>query len=295
MMTILTESEFAAQSNSAKQDLYLKYWPYNQNYSDTSAWFQPNEFEKHRQDAWCMYDTATKNGFANHDSGILLLGGGIRYEEKLLMNFGTATVTKDGGNDAQTTSKILRGVSNNYASSDVKVNQNIAGSILADGQWSPLLNDAFILGGIHSGATFHLAEPKFEEFVTKHNLASPEQMWAKFFIDEQFLWQEGVNKDNKRVTWPRVFSREVLLLKAAGYTPVINQTFHHKGREYQQICLFFNPPAVPSSLTLPECTEHLEPMFAFQRTESPILMLQSLSEFIFGDPQILLPRNQAGR
>ena len=296
-MTILTAAEFTSECNAAKQSLYLKYWPYNQDYSNTTGWFDPNGFEGHCRDAWLMYQTTTKNAFAQGESGILLLGGGIRYEQKLLRNFGTATVTKDRGNHAQTVSSILRRVTNIFMNPELRLDADIAGSILADGRWSPLLNDAFILGGIHSGATFHLAEPKFDAYAAKHHLANPDQLWANFFIEEDFLWQADKNSSGQRVTWPRVFSREALILKAAGYRAVINPTFYHQGREYQHVCLFFTPPPSPRALSLVDLPAHLEPMLKFQRDriENPDLMLQTLSEFIFGNPEILLPATRASR
>lgn len=66
------------------------------------------------------------------------------------------------------------------------------GTVICDDDWSLLGNDAFILGGIHGGSTFHLGLKK-----------TP---------DQKNLWSS-----DPAFPGPRVFGREILMLCHAGY------------------------------------------------------------------------------
>ena len=120
------------------------------------------------------------------------------------------------------------------------------GSILSAVRWSPLLNDALMLGGIQARQTFHLAlnvdeqvewrklettqtpiteaerrKVAFEskrgmfgapaQAVAKNSERRAKDLWLKFIHNvPRVIWERGT---------PRVFARELLGLKLFGYKP----------------------------------------------------------------------------
>ncbi len=122
------------------------------------------------------------------------------------------------------------------------------GSILSAKRWSPLLNDALMLGGIISRQDFHFAlntdeQATWRNLTMKHiggaelhrrravfgsavnaapkpALSSEKELWLKFLHQvPRVLWQNNGT--------PRVFVRELLGLKIFGYQPVF--TLHEIG------------------------------------------------------------------
>jgi hypothetical protein len=91
-----------------------------------------------------------------------------------------------------------------------------SGSILSTRGWSPMLNDAFIMGGVHSGHQFHVALNNDESGLfdrTKNAGLSTRDNWRLFFrANPRSLW------DSERGV-PRVLMREFICLKASGYAP----------------------------------------------------------------------------
>jgi hypothetical protein len=108
------------------------------------------------------------------------------------------------------------------------------GSILSDKMWTPILNDALMIGAMEGRQEFHLALNTTEQAAwanagfnsavkdkakafggsvsTSRNAA--ESNWNSFFRKQpQMIWRAGT---------PRVFARELLGLKFFGYKPVFS-------------------------------------------------------------------------
>ena len=163
--------------------------------------------------SWKMYKTSS-----NTQLGFLLLGDTkIRKDRSLLMNFGTTTA-----NDIQEAEerRVIAEISDqrkvmSYGTQGITYQPAKGlGSILSDSRWTPMLNDSFVLGGIHSGAEFHLAEALFQAKSGRKINLSVKEKWLHFF------------KNNPLTFWadfgPRVFARECICLQAAGYQPVFS-------------------------------------------------------------------------
>jgi hypothetical protein len=108
------------------------------------------------------------------------------------------------------------------------------GSLLSNPEWTPMLNDAFILGGLHTNLTFVVALNTDEQKAWSEQKASAMQSlikrfgsmtepakarlaresWANFIRD----YQDGHMLWDRKLNIPRVFLRELLGLRAFGYT-----------------------------------------------------------------------------
>jgi hypothetical protein len=90
-----------------------------------------------------------------------------------------------------------------------------AGSILSTKLWSPMLNDAFIMSGVHRGYDFYLALSG-QDATDFDDTAAPtgdaKALWLKYFQKYPGgIWASTGN--------PRVLMRELLGLKMFGYKP----------------------------------------------------------------------------
>lgn len=144
----------------------------------------------------------------------LVLGSDkIRSDLPLLTNFGTTAVT----------SAWDRPEHGPAASSE-------RGSILAERNWWPLLNYAWVLGGIHGQAFFHYGKPPGEP---------PAQ---------SDLWDNGQRR-------PRVLGQELLLLQLGGYRLVdVDENLRRKlGYTFM--------PVERSSLRISHCVRHVSASF----------------------------------
>jgi hypothetical protein len=137
------------------------------------------------------------------------------------------------------------------------------GSILSDRTWTPLLNDAFILGGAHAGHEFHFAEDTVETYFNsrKPDRATPKEKWMGFFkAHPEMLWDWKL--DN-----PRVLARELIGLKAFGYTA-----------EFLPQQLSFRP----TSSGHPTFRNYLNALASANcRTGYSVGLLRSISRFLF--------------
>jgi hypothetical protein len=92
-----------------------------------------------------------------------------------------------------------------------------AGAILSTQKWSPMLNDSFIMAGIHYGHDFALALTG-DEIVAYDSLVSQtddKERWRLFFLKSPgSLWSES-----KVGSFPRVLMRELIGLMTFGYEP----------------------------------------------------------------------------
>ena len=124
-------------------------------YTQDNSWFtwRTEDLDVHVKDAWNLYYAANTNAL-----GLLLLGDAkIRTNSPLMMNFGLAS-----GNSLKADAEKA-GIDTVQAQRDqlgagLTTSVLGTGSILNDQLWSPLMNDAFILAGVHGEQEFHWAE-----------------------------------------------------------------------------------------------------------------------------------------
>jgi hypothetical protein len=196
--------------------------------------------------AWKLYQNAASNQLQ-----MILLGDTkIRSDASLLFNFGLAANTNapQEDKDRLLVSELMnkrRGLAPGGA-----VEIMGPGSILSAKRWSPALNDALMLGGIHTYQDFHFAlngdeQETWRELTTRPGSSNPEfakriaQFGAVVRVKNtdkpiEVVWLDFFHKV-PRVFWengnPRVFVRELMGLKFFGYKAVF--TRHELGFIYK--------------------------------------------------------------
>jgi hypothetical protein len=169
--------------------------------------------------AWKLYEKASTSQLQ-----MVLLGDTkIRSDSELLRNFGLVANTQSP-QEAADLEMVERLMAERVRIAEASVEPAIPvmgpGSILSAERWSPLLNDALMLGGIIGGQEFHFALNEDERAVWAElasgapgpAAASPKAQWLAFFRRvPRVFWENGT---------PRVFVREILGLKFFGYVPV---------------------------------------------------------------------------
>lgn len=171
--------------------------------------------------AWRLYRCANRNAL-----GMLILGAAkIRKDPALLANFGVTS--GNGINDEEELRLVRELEQRREASRAVPALRDTPkvlglGSILNDKEWTPLLNDSFILGGVHGRHEFHLAEDnmntysRFLETRAKFGGGLPTnatEKWLGFLrAHPELLWDMSLGN-------PRILARELTGLMAFGYRP----------------------------------------------------------------------------
>jgi len=162
------------------------------------------------------------------------------------------------------------------------------GGILSNAKWSPMLNDAFILGGINSNKQFVFA-PVGDDMTFFSSIApssssaavpgaSKEQqiqagstVWKQFFLAKPYLlWDRG---------FPRVFARELLGLAKFGYKvapTAVNLSFDCPNSAVP-------PPNHTFADYLTDLTQH-----EFEKP-SARKVLGAIAQYLFGDEHALDP------
>ena len=207
------ETEFRKNASGLQGEVYGQY-------KKDNGWFKwgnnPKEEDENPNisNAWKLYQAASQNTLE-----FLILGDDkIRKSPNLLMNFGLASGS--GVSDKAELEEIRKQQQNRVtvaisakAQSAKKVALVVGqGSILNDQAWTPLLNDAYILAGVHGRQEFQWTAEDFDKFGAASNLPNFEK-WKSFAVKNSVFW----GGDNKTV--PRVFGREVIGLKTFGYLP----------------------------------------------------------------------------
>jgi hypothetical protein len=192
--------------------------PVLKRYTQDNSWFtwRTEDLDVHVKDAWNLYYAANTNAL-----GMLLLGDAkIRTNSPLMMNFGLAS-----GNSLKADAEKA-GIDKVQAQRD-QLGAGLAtsvlgtGSILNDQLWSPLMNDAFILAGVHDEQEFHWAEEEFDQFDARaaatarrsasfHDTDYYRALWKQYLLGGDNFWRGG---------FVRVFARELIGLNAFGYKP----------------------------------------------------------------------------
>jgi len=234
-------------------------------YEADNAWFG-NDWGDQRQyalNAWRLYQQASTNAL-----GMLLLGSAkIRKDAVLMSNFGVASA--GGIADAEEVALVK-------ALETERIGQRAApglrdapdvlgpGSILNDKNWTPLLNDCYVLGGVHGDHEFHLAEDSANAyFESLGGHLTPKDTWRSYFrAHPEVVW------DPTRQV-PRILARELIGLKTFGYRP---QFFMEQ--------LSFGPTRSDGATF----KTYLDALVAAGITgRNRTLVLETLSLFLFGD------------
>jgi hypothetical protein len=256
-----TEHQFMAQTEGLEK-----------RYKDENKWFYQDRdtpWDAECQHAWILYKRANDNTL-----GTLLLGDAkIRSTVDLLQNFG---LTSGGGLSekkdlatAKAAQDWRKGVT---PSGQSAVDVVGPGSILNDQRWTPFLNDAFILGGVHGGQDFHWAEVEFQ---SSSQLDAARAMrdrpylwetWRKYLLKGRNFWAGG---------FVRVFARELAGLKTFNYMPI-----------FSTIEIMFKPSASDG----PTFKDYLDALskIGFQDGAASATAINAmLGEFLFGDDDAL--------
>ena len=215
--------------------------------------------------SWRMYKTAGTSSL-----GFLLLGDTkIRKDATLLMNFGTATAHDIQEEPERRLVAMLSDRRRMISRGTAGVHYQPAkgtGSILSDNKWTPMLNDSFMLGGIHAGQNFILAEDDFFGQTQRRPATSAKEKWLYYFQKNKVtFWNDQFG--------PRVFARECICLKAAGYRPSFNN-----------LQLGFEKGA--GTLNFDKCLRVLNTSGFTNKNKA--LLMKSISDFLFDDANALV-------
>ncbi len=207
----------------AKQNFHTEAFTSFPTYMSDNPWFG---FKSDKDDpkgpkrtiamAWLAYEKT--NGAT---AGTLILGDTkIRSDEELVANFGLSSA---GGVQEQESLAMVEALFNTrqviasnalHASAQVATPVVGSGSILSTRGWSPLLNDSFIMGGVHAGHQFQVALNTEEAATfgrTKNAGLTTKDNWRLFLrANPRTLW------DSERGV-PRVLMREFFCLEVSGY------------------------------------------------------------------------------
>lgn len=209
----------------------------------------------------CAYNLYSAT--ASNRLKLTLLGGTeIRLDDQYIRNFGVTGT--NGIQDEDTRFYVRRERERRLktmlypspkASNPVSYTPVITtGSILSEKSWTPILNDALIIGAVTAGQDFALAltpiEQKDWEDMNKETDAKskPHMMQGggaknKFLADKfgqsKAVWKKFLNSQRRifidcRTGAPRVFTREMLGLYFAGYKPEFSSNqlgFSAQGRK----------------------------------------------------------------
>jgi hypothetical protein len=149
-----------------------------------------------------LYQTAHRNAL----NALVLGPNTIRQREFILFNFGISSVVPyQNAVDTQLKGQPKSNVasSSNSGGDEMEgVEATIPppapasvtdGAVLAEANWWPFLNDAWLLGGVHNNATFYLHIPG-----------------KRLQLNNKVLWDDAVSR-------ARVLGRELIALSAFGY------------------------------------------------------------------------------
>lgn len=241
-------------------------------------WFDPANADN-ILNAWRLYEVTARNAL-----GLLLLGEeGMRRKVNLLINFGLTSAHGPEDDEAA----FLNAIGQQRARLDVPDAPQFVrpGSILSDRKWTPLLNDAWLLGGVHGRQDFHLVTEgvgriAFDLVATRRaafgraapgGQNTPVQKWKKWFLRNPQIFFES---------WgPRVFAREALGLMAFGYQPV----FSNHGLGFRCINAQAATDATFHDYLVALSALNFQGGLAGRNT-----VLGALSKFLFDDPGLLL-------
>jgi hypothetical protein len=310
---------------AAVEPHWQRYWDDNAWVESWAKWQNPETMDDYCRAAYDLYRTA-----ANNQMPYTLLGGtGIRMCKNLISNFG---VTAASGIQEEKTGRHVAAeqrARNQGKGVHTDADRNIippvpvtGGAILSEKKWTPLLNDALIIGAITAHKTFSLTleptehdlfrkcgedvldieVPKLQEILPhvtgrreaerllKANYDYQEKHWKEFMNrNTGMFWGFGQGKDkqtNRKASFqlPRVLARELLGLAFFGYQP-----------EFGQGELYFKPPKdnAPDP-TFQAYVKGLNDIgFHEANRQTRIRLMSKISKFLFDDPRaVQLPQDR---
>jgi len=163
------------------------------------------------------------------------------------------------------------------------------GSILSDKKWTPILNDALMLGSIEGNQTFYLGlnsseQAAWAKYGFNSNVAGKAAMFGGAIENKRNQWEKNWHtffRKQPQMIWsgsfPRVFARELLALKFFGYKPV-----------YSKMGLAFAPKR-GTSIGPPgfqTYTRELRKIGFFNNNKQQVM--GHISKFLFNDDKALL-------
>lgn len=163
------------------------------------------------------------------------------------------------------------------------------GSILSDKMWTPILNDALMLGSIQGKQDFYLALNTREQAAWaadgfNSNVGNRTSMFGGSVASKRNVFQSNWNsffRKQPQMIWaganPRVFARELLALKFYGYKPI-----------YSKLGLAF-APRLGTQIGSPGFRSYTNALrnIGFFANDKPRVM-GAISEFLFSDKKALL-------
>jgi len=241
-----------------------------------------------------------KNASAGGDARMTVLGDTkIRSDPKLVFTFGmvaNAAAPQEEQDKALVRDLIAQ---RNLVAADASAAATAipllgSGGILSAERWSPMLNDAMMIGGIEKHQEFHLGlsvdeqaawdnlrqrRPGAAEFAQRQatfgtstvapralKLEPAQEMWLRMFIEQpRMLWENGT---------PRVFARELMALKLFGY----KAEFH-----LEQLSFYW-----ASGGQAPSFKNYLDGLREVDfHNRNQTRVFAALSEFLFGNAEVL--------
>jgi len=184
--------------------------PLSRRYRQDNAWcsWWKKDFKDDVANAYALYERAATN-----DLGCIVLGETeIRKDRDLIQSFGLASA---GGIQDKPEEELVATLQRERLEKHGTTQAILGmGSILSDKNWTPLLNDALILGGIHTFQDFLLADDQVFRLARLMRRPPPQDMdeWRAFFKFRLDLLYASFG--------PRVLAREFIGLATFGYQPV---------------------------------------------------------------------------
>ena len=236
------------------------------------------------QKAWRLYTRANENALKK-----LLLGDAKIRSGDLLTNFGLTRGNDEADKQEQQKIAEIDALRTRHVGprSGPAVPTLGPGSILSDQHWSPMMNDAFILGGVHGEQDFHWAEDGFQaEHIAEKTYfdnravfgqATPaaagwrdasyyKEQLRRYLISRNNFWSGGVI---------RIFARELIGLKNFGYQFKISSH-----------TLSFAPRS-DRPATFQVYLDALVSSGYYEASKSPAAVNGTIAEFLFGDRSAL--------
>jgi hypothetical protein len=150
-----------------------------------------------------------------------------------------------------------------------------SGSILSTRGWSPMLNDSFIMGGVHSGHQFHVVLNNEESGLfgrTSNSGLTGRDNWRLFIrANPRMLW------DSERGV-PRVLMREFICLQASGYQPNF---------ERQELIFGSKKDGAADKAIFRVYLKALHEVGFHDAARSKDKIVSAVAEFLFGDKEAL--------
>lgn len=240
-------------------------------------WFDPVN-ANNILDAWRLYKCTSRNAL-----GMLLLGEeGMRKKVDLLLNFG---LTSAHGVEIDEANFLNPLIQQRINLGGPTAPQFVGpGSILSDRKWNPLLNDAWLLGGVNGLQDFHLVTegvgpiPVDVVATRRSAFGAAAPQYQKIPIQKWKSWFQRTPQILFETWGPRVFAREAVGLMTFGYQPVF--TNHELGFR----CV---DTSAARGATF---RQYLNALSAIQFHLGPggrTTVLTALSNYLFGEPNFL--------